>query len=257
VRVAWSPTLGHALVDREIRDACEAAIHRLEQAGTHVVEVPRVFENDPVPMLTKLASTYTWRTIEPFRNTPWWSKLDPLVVVSAELARATVSTIDFVEAEDARHRFNGELSDLFDRVDLLLCPTVSGLTPPCSAPTTINDLMARLATSGVVDLGKALPGADLESVLAWLQSLGTIDVPLGTIDGEPVLDWTHLTQPFNMTASPAGTVCVGFSSAGMPIGLQVIGPRYADLPVLATVALIEDTLGLDTVAPMAKLVGPG
>ena len=48
------------------------------------------------------------------------------------------------------------------------------------------------------------------------------------------------TYPFNMTRSPAGTVCAGFTADGMPVGLQVIGPQHADVAVLRTLALLED-----------------
>jgi Asp-tRNA(Asn)/Glu-tRNA(Gln) amidotransferase A subunit family amidase len=53
-----------------------------------------------------------------------------------------------------------------------------------------------------------------------------------------------------MTRSPAGTVCAGFTEDGMPVGLQVVGPQHADVAVLRLLALLEDTLGLDPIAPM-------
>ncbi len=77
-----------------------------------------------------------------------------------------------------------------------------------------------------------------------------LNVPLGTIDGELVLDWSRLTQPFNMTRSPAGTVCAGFTASGLPIGLQVVGHQHADVAVLEAIAFLEDLLALDTVAPI-------
>lgn len=44
--------------------------------------------------------------------------------------------------------------------------------------------------------------------------------------------WTPFTYPFNMTGQPALSVPCGFSSAGLPIGLQIIGGRFADKLVL-------------------------
>ncbi|MEX0664904.1 MAG: amidase [Acidimicrobiia bacterium] len=249
-RVGWSPTLGYARVDREIRATCEAAMHKLAAAGTEVVEIPSVFAEDPGPSIGALVSTYTRRTIEPFRDTPWWSKLDPLVVIAAEMAAATISAIDLVEAEDACHRLNGQLVDVFEQVDLLLCPTTCGVMPLASMPTTVGDLMARFLTEGDVDIERLTSGLDLERLTGWLEGLGTLDVPLGTIDGEHVLDWSRLTQPFNMTRSPAGTVCAGFTANGLPVGLQVVGPQHGDIAVLQAVAVIEDALALDTVAPI-------
>jgi aspartyl-tRNA(Asn)/glutamyl-tRNA(Gln) amidotransferase subunit A len=71
----------------------------------------------------------------------------------------------------------------------------------------------------------------------------------GTIDGEQGDDWVAMTYPFNMTRSPAGTVCAGFTADGMPVGLQAIGPQHGDVVVLRLLALLEDALALDPVAP--------
>ncbi len=62
--------------------------------------------------------------------------------------------------------------------------------------------------------------------------------------------WVSFTYPFNMTRSPAGTVCVGFTEAGLPVGLQVVGPQHADVVVLRALALLEDALAIDRVAPV-------
>ncbi|WP_200821346.1 amidase family protein [Oceanicoccus sp. KOV_DT_Chl] len=44
--------------------------------------------------------------------------------------------------------------------------------------------------------------------------------------------WTPFTYPFNMTGQPALSVPCGFSSDGLPIGLQFIGGRFDDKRVL-------------------------
>ncbi len=71
----------------------------------------------------------------------------------------------------------------------------------------------------------------------------------GTVDGEPDVNWVRYTYGFNMTRSPAGTVCAGFTADGMPVGLQVVGPQHADVAVLRALALLEDALAIDAVAP--------
>lgn len=71
----------------------------------------------------------------------------------------------------------------------------------------------------------------------------------GEIDGSVVPDWVQLTYPFNLTRSPAASVCVGFAEGGLPVGLQLVGPQHADLVVLAAAAALEEALGLDPVAP--------
>jgi len=47
------------------------------------------------------------------------------------------------------------------------------------------------------------------------------------------------TFPFNMTGQPAATVPCGFTRAGLPIGLQIVGRRFADVSVLRASAALE------------------
>ena len=65
----------------------------------------------------------------------------------------------------------------------------------------------------------------------------------GTINGDESANWVAFTYPFNMTRSPAGTVCAGFTAAGLPVGLQLIGPQHGDLVVLRAMAALEAALG--------------
>jgi aspartyl-tRNA(Asn)/glutamyl-tRNA(Gln) amidotransferase subunit A len=69
-----------------------------------------------------------------------------------------------------------------------------------------------------------------------------------TVNGETTVNWIQFTYPFNMTRSPAATVPVGFSSGGLPIGLQLIGPQHGDLVVLRAAAALEAAMDLDTLA---------
>jgi aspartyl-tRNA(Asn)/glutamyl-tRNA(Gln) amidotransferase subunit A len=54
-----------------------------------------------------------------------------------------------------------------------------------------------------------------------------------------------MTYPFNMTRSPAASVCVGLQSDGLPVGLQLVGPQHGDLVVLRTAAALEAALDLE------------
>ncbi|WP_433462511.1 amidase [Spirillospora sp. CA-128828] len=51
--------------------------------------------------------------------------------------------------------------------------------------------------------------------------------------------WTPFTYPFNMTQQPAASLPCGFTSGGLPIGLQVVGARHADALVMAACAAYE------------------
>lgn len=52
--------------------------------------------------------------------------------------------------------------------------------------------------------------------------------------------WTPFTYPFNLTQQPAASVPCGFTSAGLPVGLQVVGPRHSDALVMAACKAFQD-----------------
>ena len=55
----------------------------------------------------------------------------------------------------------------------------------------------------------------------------------------PWARWTPFSYPFNITGQPAASVPCGWSSSGLPVGLQVIGRRFAEEHVLQFCAAWE------------------
>jgi aspartyl-tRNA(Asn)/glutamyl-tRNA(Gln) amidotransferase subunit A len=51
--------------------------------------------------------------------------------------------------------------------------------------------------------------------------------------------WTPFSYPFNLTQQPAASVPCGFTGDGLPIGLQIVGPRYGDALVLRAARAYE------------------
>jgi aspartyl-tRNA(Asn)/glutamyl-tRNA(Gln) amidotransferase subunit A len=205
MKVAWSPTLGYAEPDAEVRRLCESAVRTLESLGAEIVEVDTVFEEDPLlPWLT-LASTYNLRTLEDVRGTELWDQVDPTLAMLVEHA-AGHTGLELVKAEDMCHRLNIRLVELFHDVRLLVCPVTACAAPKVGEP--------------------------------------------GMVNGAPDVNWVRYTYGFNMTRSPAGTVNVGLTGDGLPVGLQLIGPQHGDLVVLRTMAALETALGLDALAPI-------
>jgi aspartyl-tRNA(Asn)/glutamyl-tRNA(Gln) amidotransferase subunit A len=67
------------------------------------------------------------------------------------------------------------------------------------------------------------------------------DGPAG-MDPTPAIPWarwTPFSYPFNITGQPAASVPCGWTSAGMPVGLQIVGQRFDDLAVLRFCAAWE------------------
>jgi aspartyl-tRNA(Asn)/glutamyl-tRNA(Gln) amidotransferase subunit A len=55
------------------------------------------------------------------------------------------------------------------------------------------------------------------------------------------IDWSPFSYPFNMTRQPAASIPCGLTGAGLPIGLQIVGPLYADDRVLRAARAFEMT----------------
>jgi aspartyl-tRNA(Asn)/glutamyl-tRNA(Gln) amidotransferase subunit A len=72
----------------------------------------------------------------------------------------------------------------------------------------------------------------------------------GLINGAETANWVEFTYPFNMSGSPAATLCAGLSASGLPVGLQLVGPTHGDLVVLRTAAALEAALGFEQLAPV-------
>ncbi|WP_439574403.1 amidase family protein [Phreatobacter sp.] len=56
-------------------------------------------------------------------------------------------------------------------------------------------------------------------------------------------DSVPFTLPFNLTGQPASTAPCGLSASGLPIGLQVVGPKYSERLILEAGLAIEQALG--------------
>jgi Asp-tRNA(Asn)/Glu-tRNA(Gln) amidotransferase A subunit family amidase len=205
-KIGWAPTLGYAEVDREVAAICQAAVGRLADLGTEVVEVDPVFPVDPVMSWMTLAMAGNERALGHLRDTEDWDRLDPGHTRAIDAFGRTVTGAEVLAAFDGCHDANLRLVELFHRVPVLLTPTVAGQPGPAGGNGTVNG----------------------------------VETPM----------WVAFTYPFNMTRSPAGTVCAGFTTDGLPVGLQVVGPQHGDVVVLRTLALLEDILALDPVAPI-------
>ena len=53
------------------------------------------------------------------------------------------------------------------------------------------------------------------------------------------IDWTPFTFPFNLTQQPAASIPCGLTRDGLPVGLHLVGPRYADALVLRAARAFE------------------
>lgn len=70
-------------------------------------------------------------------------------------------------------------------------------------------------------------------------------LPSPTNDPSRPFDHIALTMPWNMGEQPAISINGGYSEEGFPIGIQIIGPRFADIAVLEAATAVEAWLKED------------
>ncbi len=64
------------------------------------------------------------------------------------------------------------------------------------------------------------------------------------------IDWVSIAYAITLTACPALSLPCGFTAAGLPVGLQMVGPPRGEAKLLAAAALLEDRLGLAGSVPI-------
>jgi Asp-tRNA(Asn)/Glu-tRNA(Gln) amidotransferase A subunit family amidase len=197
LRVAWSPDLGYAPVDPEVRSVAEAAAKRFASLGCTVEEASPGFDN-PKQLFIELTSPYRAADMDAHLG-QWRDQLDPVLLSRLEVA-AHLTAIDYEKAIHRRTALWQTVARFFQRYDLLLTPTVSAAAFP---------------------IGLTFPPQ------------------IGGRRLENPLDWISLTYPFNMTGQPAISVPCGWTTDRLPVGLQIVGRRFADATVLRAAAALE------------------
>ncbi len=201
-RVAYAATMFNTVVDTEIAAQVELAVETMAH-GLPIELIP--IELD-------------WESPFETFNTLWtggrgvaygsalheqMDQLDPGFATLIERSK-TIGLADYLNAQKERAAFANKVHALFAEVDLLVMPT--------------------------------LP---VQPFAADRQS------PEGQPEGDSGVEWarwTPFTWPFNLTGNPAATIPCGMTSQGLPVGMQVIGRRYAEGDVLQFCAAFEELL---------------
>ncbi len=109
------------------------------------------------------------------------------------------SAQDYVAMRGRRIGYWDSVRPLFERYDLLLTPTTSVTA---------------------FEVGRLNPAGWPQHAWDWFP-------------------WASFSYPFNFTGQPAVTVPAGFTPAGLPVGLQIVGRRLAEVTVLQAAAAFE------------------
>lgn len=72
-------------------------------------------------------------------------------------------------------------------------------------------------------------------------------------DHSHILSWASFLYPFNLSQNPAISLPAGLSRDGLPVGIQIVGDRYADLEVLQLAHCLERELGCLRAPPLTPV----
>ena len=184
-------------LDPEIGSATSKAIADLEALGAKRVEVEVKYMEEMSKVGSVLLAGYTVpyeRIVRENRNN--MSPPERYWVLTSQFVRAT----DLVKAQQVRRLFQQAWNEMMRQVDFLAVPTTAAL------PWKFGDKTVKVGDTehDVSSLPHAANG--------WIMGRNTV--------------------PGNYTGVPAITVPSGFSSAGLPIGLQIMGRPWEDTLVL-------------------------
>jgi aspartyl-tRNA(Asn)/glutamyl-tRNA(Gln) amidotransferase subunit A len=200
LRVGWMPRVGNRLVDPETLAACEAVVRWLEGEGAHVETVePDLASFEPI-FLTFLQAGLAARIGA--RLAAFEGAVTPSLRESVERGAGWTGA-DYAQALAQRTTVFRRVQALLARFDVLVSPTLSRPALPAD-----HDPFQPIAIDGEV---------------------------AGSIRGA----WYPYTWPFNLSGHPALSLPCGWSSDGLPIGLQIAGRWNADRRVLALAAHVE------------------
>ena len=200
LRIAWSPDLGHAAVDPEIRALTERAAGRFADFGAHVELPPIPWSNPQAEFETSLRVRQATRFLESASDRPDWTEPTLMRII---LGALPYSAVDFRRSALARTALYRSVHAFFEDWDLLLTPT----TP----------LAAWDSSPGPHEGPAEIDGRPMRNFH----------------------DRIPFTYLFNMTGFPAASVPCGFTASGLPIGLQIVGGWHADALVLRAAAAFE------------------
>jgi aspartyl-tRNA(Asn)/glutamyl-tRNA(Gln) amidotransferase subunit A len=120
--------------------------------------------------------------------------------------------------------------------------------PDFAAQAELGSTMTNLEIQRLV-LRRGELGSRMRQFMTSFDLLVTPSVAVPAFEARPaghqpmnpssMLGWTPFTYPFNLTQQPACTVPCGLTSAGLPIGVQLVGPMFGEAIVLRAARAYE------------------
>jgi amidase len=210
MKIAYSPTFDVFPVDARVSEVVSAAVRAFEEAGAHVEEVRLGIKHDQrelSDLWCRLIIPINIEALENFKA----QGLDLLAAHRDDFPPEYLRWIDegyrltvprLMRDEEIRTEIYDAIEGVFANYDLLVTPTLACLP-------------VENASDGNTKGPSMVNGVEVDPLIGWC-----------------------LTYPVNFSGHPAASVPAGMAE-GLPVGMQVIGRRYADADVLAASAAFE------------------
>ncbi len=210
-RIGYSPNFDVFPVDKRVSNVVDKAVRAFEEAGAHVEEVTVGIERSQQELSDMWCRLFWPTTIGTFENLKkkgfdlikdHRDNFPPQYLEWVEKAYR-MSVVNVIHDQEMRSEVYDALQGFFNNYDLLITPTLA--CPPVDNRDDGN-------TMGPTEIN----GEKVDPLIGWC-----------------------LTYLINLSGHPAASIPAGLTADKLPIGMQIIGRRYADTDVLAASATLE------------------
>lgn len=201
LRVGASVDFGHAAVDPAVRAAFVAAVDTLAGLGAEIVEGPIALDPETLEKVLQPIGFSEQAAAVEGRSEADLNLSEPEFQATVAKGRR-YSGVDYMTATHERTKLRGRFLTLFEKVDLLVTPTVA-VTAFVAGEIGVDEVDGR-----------------------------PVDRHLG---------WSPFSWPINLAGLPAASVPCGRDGEGLPIGLQIVAPWLAEDRIIRAAAAFEAT----------------
>ena len=204
LRIGWIPRMANRLVARDVEANAQASLSALAARGAQIEEVTDVIDwiEGPGRIMYKGNIAVAFGKYVE----EWGDRMDPVLLDFIEGGKA-FTLAEYRSAQYARTRLFRTIQRLFDRYDVLISPALTRTALPADFDAARGQVIVDGEENGITREGMS-----------------------------------PYAYPFNLTGHPSLAIPSGFASDGLPTGLQLTGPWFADLDLLRAGAVLEEDL---------------
>lgn len=201
-RIGWLGEFGNLPMEAGVRELCREALRTLEGMGCIVEEVKPDFDAEAIwkAWITLRSWTAGAKLRPHYDNPKTRDLLKPAAQWEVEEGYK-LSAFDIVAASEVRNAWYREVRKLFQRYDYMTLPSASVFPFPVETHYPTE-----------------IAGKKMDTYHRWMQ----------------------VVIPITMSGCPSLGAPVGFNAAGLPMGMQFVGPMHAEHAVMQLANAYEE-----------------